>query len=196
MKNIRILIPILGIVVALILTIVYAQSGTAFSPCQFQPRSLARASTEEIVDAAATYSCGFFEVKGTPSARLVRAAQVSDLQDLGLDPRTVCLKRPITLVVLEGEFVQSPRGQGVEKTYKYVLTLFDLEVGDALYLKASRNGGSFRDLLGDPSLPDDPLLVPKEMLQLSEPPGPSDPEPVIDDPCVDHPTSPTAAPPS
>lgn len=195
MKNTRILILMLGIVVSLILAIVYVQSGIATAQCQFQPRSLDQASTKEIVSAATTYSCKFFEVKGTPSARLVRPAEAADLQDLGLDPRTVCLKRPVSLVVLEGEFVQSSRGQGVETTYKYVLTLFDLQAGDAIYLKASRNGGSFRDLLGDPSLPDDPLLVPKEMLELRQDPGPADPEPVIDDLCVEHPVSPTAAPP-
>jgi hypothetical protein len=84
---------------------------------------------------------------------------------------------PLAVVILHGRFVV--RGSLIDQSIQlpeaaYFLLVIDLEEGYPFLYMSSRRGGGFRDLLQDPSLPDDgpPLFPPLQPPSTSSSPLP------------------------
>ncbi|MBI4670853.1 MAG: hypothetical protein HY741_04185 [Chloroflexi bacterium] len=164
MKNRRILIPGGALLFTILLTIAYLRVQDATAKCSFQAHDLTTASTEEIGTAAVQYSCSQFQTDGKTDVLLVRMVEDSDLVELGLDPDNICKDRPLRLVIVQGDFTSKTGLQKKESKYKYISYIFDLATGSPMSWATSRNGGAFRKLLDDPTLPDDPIVVAPRLL--------------------------------
>jgi hypothetical protein len=103
-------------------------------------------------------------VKGVPQVVLSKPSLKADLLDLGFIPGDdISADQPLMIVILKGDFnIGVPCMQGVkinqneERTHvKYMAYVFDVRSGEALITMSSKNGGIFRKVLNDPTLPDD-----------------------------------------
>ncbi|MBI4670619.1 MAG: hypothetical protein HY741_02990 [Chloroflexi bacterium] len=145
-------------------TLGYLGSHYASAQCNFQARSLTEATPQEIATAATQYTCTQFNAAGETRVRLSRRVNDSDLLELGLHPENICRDQPLYLVIVQGNFTSKLERRGKEIKYKYVSYVFDLTTGNPISWATSQNGGAFRKILDDATLPDDPVMVPPELL--------------------------------
>ncbi len=140
-------------------------SGGSITDKQFSygVSSLVGATPEQVGRFAVEYAQHNATVSGgIPQVLLSRPVTLEDLPNLGLD----CVGtpgeyngRPLVLVVLKGGFQLNQLSLTTTKDsniYHYLAYVFDLKSAKPTYTKASGNGGAFRLVLNDPTLPVDP----------------------------------------
>jgi|GEM_PF-3034878 len=122
-------------------------------------RNLVGASTEQIASFAQQYAKVQPGADGSePRVLLVRFVKNEELNGLGIQ----CLnfsaieEPPLALVVLKGNFgTTKPAADGSIDHSSYEVLIFDLWAAEAAYGAGSLNGGSLRQVLNDPNLPED-----------------------------------------
>lgn len=131
---------------------------------QFVRHSLANATSEEIGQEALSYVHNDFDIRsGTPKIVLSRSVTEDDLPGLGLGRVSfgASVHPPLALVILKGDFGQGHfLGTGVSATdqFIYVAYIYDLWAGAPTSTIASKDGGIFRQALGDSTLPIVPTI--------------------------------------
>jgi hypothetical protein len=103
-----------------------------------------------------------------PEAVVARPITNEELTGLGLPSGFFldCIDPPpMMLVILKGDFDISGLSRSIKPAQsparaKYILYVYDLREGAPTLITASVNGGAFRRALNDPSIPDDPTVVP------------------------------------
>lgn len=142
------------------------------SSSSFNRRSLTGALPEEVEQVALDYTLARFKVlSGTPNVVVTRRATTNDLSSLGFPTdRYDSEDNPLMLIVLKGDFDVTNMGRRANskwhKQVDYIVYLFDLRAGVPTLTQTSAKGGILRNLLNDPSLPDDPVANPEALEQL------------------------------
>jgi len=147
---------------------------TEGSSFNFIRRSLTGALPQDVGQVAVEYTRARFKVNsGTPNVIVARKPTINDLSALGFsneeyDPQD----NPLMLVVLKGDFdVSNMHRRYNAKRHKqvnYIAYLFDLRAGGPTFIQTSAKGGILRNLLNDPSLPDDPVANPEALEELKK----------------------------
>lgn len=127
-------------------------------------RSLVGATNQQIGQYAVDYTTHHFQViTGTPQVVLVKSVKAEDLPGLGLDSVSFesVEKPPLVLVIVKGSFgfgnISAAISLSAMKKWQatYVSYVFDIWSAEAASTITSVNGGIFRKVLNDPTLPDD-----------------------------------------
>jgi len=160
----------LGLLVGGVLSVAVVLSVVRTDPVQgmqsFRWRPLVLATDEEIGRYALQLAQqdGHLVVIGSPIVRFARRMTVEELEEAGLGrPIDRCEPPPRAYAVLQGEFdtSRSPGGSGRYVTagapIRFIGYLIDLSTGLALSTNASPDGGRFRAILNDPTLPNLPM---------------------------------------
>ena len=196
MLRTKILISIFVTLILGIALAAYLYPKPAIAECGRSNRSLLNASSAEIGTLAIGMACRDFAATTNPNVILSRTLLPSDLPSLHLDPVDICSKHKLDLVVLKGDFDYTNAVHGIETHYSYVAYVIDREEGIDIMMATSKNGGPFRELLNDPSLPDDPIIAPKQSRADVLSPEPTDPPEINESPkdCGGDSIQPTRAP--
>ncbi len=140
----------------------------------FTPSSLIDALPQRVGQVAIDYTQARFKVlSGASNVVVVRKPTTNDFSALGFptdeyEPQD----NPLMLVVVKGDFeVSNMRGGANSKWHRrvaYIAYLFDLRAGVPTLTQTSAKGGILRELLNDPTLPDDPVANPEALDQLKK----------------------------
>jgi|SRR5581483_8653605 len=190
---------LIGIFVTLIIGIAlaaYLRPQLVKAECGRSNRSMVNVSSAEMGTIAIGMACRDFAFTADPNVILSRTLLPSDLPSLYLDAEDICSGHKLDLVILKGAFHYTNAVHATESDYSYVAYVIDREEGIDIMMATSKNGGPFRKLLNDPSLPDDPIIVPKQSVTKVLSPEPTDPPEINEIPksCGDASIRPTRAP--
>ena len=124
------------------------------------PSALTNASEAQVGQVALNLVRQDFDIRsGTPQIVLTRSIVRDNLPKLNLPsiPRTTIEEPPLMLVVIKGDFGSSHlpsivTGQ-TDQVFKYIGYIFDLWAGAPTLTMADPDGGEFRTVLGDLTLP-------------------------------------------
>lgn len=131
---------------------------------------LLHASPAEVGQVALKHTRETFRVRsGTPQAMLARPFSIKEVRLLGIESLLgydEASAPPMMVVVIKGDLemldMLSPSPSDAQSMrVKYVCYLYDLRTGEPFLKATSPNGSAFRQLLNDPTIPEDPTLVPK-----------------------------------
>ncbi|PZS00588.1 MAG: hypothetical protein DLM69_06295 [Candidatus Chloroheliales bacterium] len=138
------------------------------------PAPLVNASPEEIGQLAVKFARNHGTIRsGEPQVLLTRPVTLHELTALGLGEHDVesIEEPPLMLVILKGDFSPFPKpgagegfpsGQGTTQPdasrIAYVAYVYDLWRGIPMIIQESKDGGIFKKVLNDPTLPDVPPL--------------------------------------
>lgn len=154
---------------ALVITFIWVSVVTApakagqSSRFEYGTSTLIGASPAEVGEFAVTYAQHQLVVHGTPEVLISRTVTREEIASLGLG----CInfssieEPPLRLVIMKGDFdlshMPGTTSPAVKSTWQahYVAYVFDAWAAQATYLTSSRNGGRFRQVLGDQSLAED-----------------------------------------
>ncbi len=140
-------------------------SGGGITDKQFSygTSSLIGATPEQVGRFAVEYAQHNAIVQGAiPHILLSQPVTLEDLPKVGLDCVGTAGEyngRPLVLVILKGDFQLNQLSLTTTKDtniYHYLAYVFDLKSAKPTYTKASGNGGVFRLVLNDPTLPVNP----------------------------------------
>ncbi len=196
MSRTKILISIFVILITGITLAIYLRPQLVKAECGRSNRSMVNASSAEMGTIAIGMACRDFAFTANPNVILSRTLVPSDLSSIHLAPEDICAGHTLDLVILKGDFHYTNAVHGTQSDYSYVAYVIDREEGIDIMMATSKNGGPFRKLLNDPSLPDDPIIVPKQSLTKVLSPEATDPPEINEIPknCGDASIRPTRAP--
>ena len=124
------------------------------------PSALTNASGTQVGQVALDLVRRDFDVRsGTPQVVFTRSIVRDDLPKLNLPsiPKTTIEEPPLMLVIIEGDFgpahLPSIVTGPTDQVFKYIGYVFDLWAGSPTLTLADPDGGEFRAVLGDPTLP-------------------------------------------
>jgi hypothetical protein len=132
---------------------------------RWQGRSLVTASPHKVGQVAIEFTQSIYRViDGTPQVVLARPVIAEDFPSLGLG-QAEATDTGLMLVILKGNFdmsnMQAARhSRQRNRPVKFVAYMFNLSTGVPVLTMISWNGGLFRTILNDPTLPDDGLDAP------------------------------------
>lgn len=126
------------------------------------PVSLVNASPEQIGQLAVEFARGHHTIRsGEPQVLLTRPTTLHELTAMGLGEHDVeSIERPpLMLVLLKGDFYPFPKpgadeSSSADQHITYVAYVYDLWGGTPLIIQESKDGGIFKKVLNDPTLPD------------------------------------------